>query len=126
MKIRTLMMALMALAIGFGTASAMAEEKKQPKSPFTKDSCCAKAYAKAEACQHPCCLEAGTENQVCTKCNKEAEADAEAFDAGGCCAKALAAGKACDHPCCVKAAKASGLCAKCNPKKAEKKETKAE
>lgn len=127
MKIRTLMMAMIAMAIGFGAANAVAEEKAQPKSPFTKDSCCAKKYVNGEACQHPCCLEAAKDNKVCTKCNKDAKADAEAFDAGGCCAKKYTAGQVCDHPCCVKAAKASGICAKCNPKTAEKKkESKAE
>ena len=123
MKIKTLVLAVVALAMGLGSARLMAEEgKEQPKSPFTKDSCCAKAYAENKACSHQCCLDAAKENKVCVKCNKEAKADAVAFDAGGCCAKAYVAGGACNHPCCVKAAKASGLCAKCNPKKAEKKE----
>jgi len=121
MKIRTLVMALTALAIGFGSANLLADEnKEQPKSPFDKNSCCSKSYVKAEACQHPCCLEAAKDNKVCKKCNAE-NGGKQAFD-NGCCGKAYAAGKACDHPCCVKAAKASGICAKCNPKKAEKKE----
>ena len=113
MKIRTLVMAMLALAIGFGSASLMADEAAK-KSPFTKDSCCAKKYAAGEACAHPCCTEAAKENKVCKKCNSEADESKPAFKEGGCCAKQYVQGKACKHPCCLEAAKKNEKCAKCN------------
>lgn len=117
----SLALALIAGVTSFGLAAE--DKKEQPKSPFDKGSCCATAHAKAESCQHPCCLEAAKENKVCKKCNKEG-GDKEAFAKDGCCAKAYKEGKGCSHPCCVTAAKSNGKCAKCNKEEAKKEEKK--
>ena len=93
---------------------------------FDKDSCCAKANADGKTCDHPCCVEAAKNGEVCAKCNPGAAEKAKAedlaalFDEGSCCGKANADGKTCDHPCCVEAAKKGEVCAKCNPGAAEK------
>src|SRR5688500_1469649 len=113
MKTRTFLMALVALVMGFSTANLMADDTAK-KSPFTKDSCCAKEYVAGKACAHPCCAEAAKANKVCKKCNKEADETKEAFKKDGCCAKAYTAAKACTHPCCLEAAKKNEKCEKCN------------
>jgi hypothetical protein len=85
---------------------------------FTPDSCCAKAHANGDTCEHPCCVEAASAGTVCEKCNPGAGERAQRaalFGEGGCCAKAFAEGSACEHPCCVEAASAGTVCEKCNP-----------
>lgn len=104
-------------------------EKPAPKVDltklFAKDSCCAKAHAAGKTCEHPCCVEAGKDNKVCTKCNKPVEKPTEKpveakvdiktpFAEDSCCANAQAAGATCNHGCCRDAAKENKVCTKCN------------
>jgi hypothetical protein len=93
---------------------------------FDAGSCCGKAHAAGNKCDHECCEKAAAANKICFKCNKEAKARlggsaeedqeevAAVFVAGSCCDKAHKAGKACSHPCCKKAYGEGKVCAKCN------------
>lgn len=90
---------------------------------FDDESCCAKANAAGNACDHDCCKEAAAANSVCEKCNAAGAkkfALTKLFDAESCCGKAHAENKDCEHPCCVEAAAKSEVCTKCNPGAVEK------
>jgi len=41
--------------------------------PAFAETCCEKAKAKGEVCQHKCCVEATKEGKACAKCNPKAE-----------------------------------------------------